>query len=110
MPTLQTLDKEIKSIQGDIFNTIFKIKTKAYDTRKITTPTHPPTAHTHTRKAHTKKKTQKQTKLNNKTHTSPTLPLITKKTPSKIRNQHFCDERFSYVKYPLCGLSSFHEK
>lgn len=67
----------------------------------------------HTRKAHIKKKTQKQTKLNNneinKTHTSPTLPLI-KKTPSKIRKQHFCEERFSYVKYPLCSLSSFHEK
>lgn len=74
----------------------------------------PPRTHTRKRKAHTKKKTQKQTKLNNnesnKTHTSPTLPLITKKTPSKIRNQHFCEERFSYVKYPLCGLSSFHEK
>lgn len=57
MPTLQTLDKEIKSIQGDIFNTIFKIKTKAYDTRKITTPTH--RAHTHVNVKHTQKRKHK---------------------------------------------------
>lgn len=47
----------------------------------------PPRTHTRKRKAHTKKKTQKQTKLNNneinKTHTSATLPLITKKHPQK---------------------------
>lgn len=43
--------------------------------------------------------------------TKHTLPYASSNyKPHKIRNQHFCEEVFEYVKYPLRCFRSFHEK